>query len=336
MKLSIVVPTYNVEDYLANCLESLLRQDLKPSEYEILVVNDGSTDRSGEIGDSYAERYSNIRVIHQTNAGLSGARNTGLSHATGDYIYFIDSDDYITDNTLGFIIKLMDSHQLDVLGLGVKETEHLDEYTCENFESVAHSTVRIVDGISFIADYNYMNNAWWYVIRRDFLIASELTFPLGRFVEDANFTAGLLLAAKKAAYLPLDFYRYVVRPTSIMRKKSKSHVARLIGDYKKNVFDFHEQISRLDSTDKHPDLGSCRSRLIARKESFVFFGIIKALRNGFTAQEVRDYIYDFETIKAYPIRGFIGPDYRKLQYRLLLPLINNKFVLGLIARIYPS
>ena len=93
MKLSFIVPVYNVEEYLEGCIDSLLNQGLEDQEYEILLVDDGSTDRSSAICDGYAARYANIRVIHQENRGLAEARNTGLNHVDSEYICFLASDD---------------------------------------------------------------------------------------------------------------------------------------------------------------------------------------------------------------------------------------------------
>ena len=115
MKLSIIVPVYNVADYLAKCLDSLLTQDLPQNEYEIIVVNDGSTDNSGDIAQQYADKYAGITLINQANQGLSGARNTGIQQAKGDYIQFVDSDDYLEVYVLGGLMKQIEKDKLDVL-----------------------------------------------------------------------------------------------------------------------------------------------------------------------------------------------------------------------------
>ena len=94
IKLSIIVPIYGVEQYLCKCVDSLLAQDLPASDYEIILVDDESPDACPQICDEYAKEHANIRVIHQTNAGLSAARNAGLKVAKGEYVCFVDSDDY--------------------------------------------------------------------------------------------------------------------------------------------------------------------------------------------------------------------------------------------------
>ena len=106
--LTIIVPTYNVEEFIANCLDSLLDQDISTNDYEILVVNDGATDNSARIAGTYADKHEHIRLINQANMGLSEARNTGLRQAKGKYIYFLDSDDYIAKNTFGLILSLLE------------------------------------------------------------------------------------------------------------------------------------------------------------------------------------------------------------------------------------
>lgn len=100
MKLSIIVPMYNVEQYIEKCLKSLLNQDLSRDDYEILIINDGSKDRSKHIVNEYMKNNKNIRMINQKNGGQSKARNTGIDNAKGEYLFFVDSDDYIEDYTL--------------------------------------------------------------------------------------------------------------------------------------------------------------------------------------------------------------------------------------------
>ena len=102
--LSIVVPVYNVDRYLDECMESLVTQDIDSSEYEVICVNDGSTDNSGNILDKYAKRYCNVIVINKSNGGVSTARNMGIDNAQGKYIWFIDSDDFILKNSLSSML----------------------------------------------------------------------------------------------------------------------------------------------------------------------------------------------------------------------------------------
>ena len=129
IKLSIIVPIYGVEQYLCKCVDSLLAQDLPASDYEIILVDDESPDACPQICDEYAKEHANIRVIHQTNAGLSAARNAGLKVAKGEYVCFVDSDDYWEENVLGGLMEQVERDNLDVLRFDYKNVnEQYEEF----------------------------------------------------------------------------------------------------------------------------------------------------------------------------------------------------------------
>src|SRR5690606_10726550 len=117
MKLSFVIPCFNMEHYLPQCLESLYRQDIDLSSYEIIVVNDGSHDGTLEAARGYAHKYPNIKIIDKENAGVGAARNSGMDMAIGEFLYFLDPDDYLGNNVLGTLIHLM----------GERSEEHTSE-----------------------------------------------------------------------------------------------------------------------------------------------------------------------------------------------------------------
>lgn len=115
--LSIIIPVYNVEKYVATCLDSVLEQDIGHDEYEIICINDGSTDGSLQILQEYAEKYNNIVVIDKPNEGVSATRNLGIEKAQGEYIWFIDADDWIARNCLGYIFDIIKKHNVSVVQL---------------------------------------------------------------------------------------------------------------------------------------------------------------------------------------------------------------------------
>ena len=117
--LSIVIPVYNVEKYVEKCIRSCMNQDISPSEYEVICVNDGSKDNSLDVVNRVANDYTNIQIISQTNGGLSAARNTGVKHASGKYIMYVDSDDWIADNCLGKLIQKLKEEKPDALVISV-------------------------------------------------------------------------------------------------------------------------------------------------------------------------------------------------------------------------
>ena len=113
MKLSIIIPVYNVEKYLDRCVESVLAQSFR--DFEVLLIDDGSPDNSGRMCDEWALKDSRIKVIHQKNTGLSGARNTGLRNAQGEYVTFVDSDDLIAENMMATLIERVEKDDLDAV-----------------------------------------------------------------------------------------------------------------------------------------------------------------------------------------------------------------------------
>ena len=117
MKFSIIIPVYNVEKYLKKCLTSIVQQNF--NDYELILVDDGSTDMSGKICDEFEEKYNNIIVMHISNSGVSNARNKGLEIARGEYIWFVDSDDYIRDNIMTFLYDTAVCNDSDIVAFGM-------------------------------------------------------------------------------------------------------------------------------------------------------------------------------------------------------------------------
>ncbi|MBQ0154898.1 MAG: glycosyltransferase [Bacteroidales bacterium] len=204
IKLSIIVPIYNVEPYLRKCVESLLTQDLDPVEYEIILVDDGSTDGCSAICDEYAQtlhpsggsrKGANIKVIHQPNGGLSAARNTGIMAAKGDYVCFVDSDDYWEPNVLGGLMAQVERDNLDVLrfkwqnvrvvsGLEDERMSGLVDERYEVFNPNKSNPYRLEDyssdvttGVDFLnTRFGYACYAVQFIIRRSLLSGQYSVF----------------------------------------------------------------------------------------------------------------------------------------------------------------
>lgn len=115
MWLSVIIPAYNVEKYIGECLDSLVRQNIDKEEYEVICVDDGSSDKTPEILDEYAKQYSNICVIHKENEGVSVARNVGIENAVGEYLWFVDSDDFIVHNIFKDIKEFQKENMSDIM-----------------------------------------------------------------------------------------------------------------------------------------------------------------------------------------------------------------------------
>lgn len=206
VKLSIIIPVYNTEEYLPRCLNSCLEQDLPANEYEIIAINDGSSDNSLQILNAYALKYPNIRVINQENRGLGATRNRGLNLAIGEYIWFVDSDDWVLENCL-----LVDIYE-NCKDVDILETDRAYLYK---------------DHVV------YINIAKWtgvpgYIFNREFLIKNKLIFRENIYFEDSEFTPRVLYLSNKTVLYKKAIYYYYQRTGSIVHSESKKHCTDLI------------------------------------------------------------------------------------------------------------
>ncbi len=220
MFLSIIVPVYNVKAYLERCVESLLRQDLDRTDYEIILVDDGSTDGGDTLCDELAAREPNIRAIHKENGGLSSARNAGIAVAGGDYIQFVDSDDYLMPGVLKGLREQIERQDLDILRYNYQNVNEAGEVFEPNKASkpfVDYST-EVCDGVSFLTErLGFACYAWQFIVRSDLLKNGKGAFTEGIYFEDVDWTPRILMKAQRAASTETMVYNYLFRTGSITR-----------------------------------------------------------------------------------------------------------------------
>ena len=238
MKLSIIVPIYNVAPYLRKCVDSLLVQDI--SDYEIILVDDGSTDDSSAIADELVHAFSlsplasrlQLRVIHQSNAGLSAARNTGIAAATGDYIMFVDSDDYLQPNTLDALLAQVERDNLDVLRFRYQNVRESGEAFAPYKDMTNYNDYSVIptDGLTFLNErMGTQCYACQFILRAD--LARQELFTPGIYFEDTDWTPRMLLRAKRVASIDLVVYNYLWREGSItLSQKDRAKMRRQLQD----------------------------------------------------------------------------------------------------------
>ena len=232
MLISIIVPVYNVEKYINQCIDSILLQSF--SDLEIILVDDGSTDESGYICDTYADKYPYISVIHKPNGGLSDARNAGIKAAKGDYILFIDSDDYIGKGTLQQIANRINvSHtKLDVIFLNAIKFYEDGSFVALNDGYIAEE-INNKDRLSVLNHLaslkKYPGSACTKLIRRKLIIENDLFFTKNLIAEDIDWTINLLTISENFAYVDTDYYYYRQnRKGSITNTKSTKDIRDLL------------------------------------------------------------------------------------------------------------
>lgn len=218
ISISVIVPVYNTEKYLEDCLISLVEQTIP--FYEIILVNDGSSDNSCEICEKYSEQYNNILLINQKNQGLSMARNNGMKVARGQYITFVDSDDFVSGKMNEFLINKLSFEPLDVLFYSADIKNEVDRDLNTNFYIRNKALCgQIMSGIAFFClcyPKNYMVSACCAVYRNAFLKENDIYFPIGIYYEDNPFFVNTVLHADKVICVSEKLYIRRYRENSIM------------------------------------------------------------------------------------------------------------------------
>ncbi|MFV9551019.1 glycosyltransferase [Algibacter sp. PT7-4] len=204
LTVSVIVPVYNVEEYLERCLQSILKQSHK--NLEVILVNDGSKDSSGLICDNIKETDSRIKVIHQKNGGLSAARNTGLKYATGDFISFVDSDDWIELSMYEDLLNYAVKYNLDIVECDIQSTMDPVIKRTPNFivQTKEELALRIIKNQQF--------SVCRRIYKKDVILKKR--FIENYIYEDMMFTSSLLCNLDKVGYINTPYYNYFIENTS--------------------------------------------------------------------------------------------------------------------------
>jgi glycosyltransferase involved in cell wall biosynthesis len=319
IKLSFIVPFYNVEKYIAACLDSLYAQDLPLELYEVICIDDCSPDDSKQIVKEYQRRYSNLILIeHERNKALGGARNTGIQAAKGEYIWFIDSDDYIENYQISRLINLCISNKLDVLLFNYQRVDDM-RYIIEDgtvFKDEKKLTgnefVKKTFGSNFIYHLGYV---WRCIFKTQYLIDNNLFFPEMEYWEDTEFFPRAILTANRVQSVKDIIYNYRVNSNSISGDYNKFKSDRIFqfsfcAGF--NLFHFSQDYKPQDediATSLNAKsiwyFNSFSKPLFLCKinEKFKFYQLIK--KNKIRIKEIRDYLTFKNRILLVPYLGIL-------------------------------
>lgn len=228
MRLSIIIPVYNVEKYILMCLRSVLENNLREEDFEIIVVDDESPDGSIAIVREVTAGFPNIRIISQQNTGISGARNTGIRHAQGRFIMFIDSDDWIKPDSLLNLGRLCEDSELDILEFGI-EKRYNDGSVGGTFSASTNGNV--LNGTDYYKQIRYVNSVFNKIYRREFVEHHQLFFAEKIYVEDFELNTRAFLAAKRVMAIPDLVYQYRQSDNSITRTTDTGKKKKMIDDH---------------------------------------------------------------------------------------------------------
>jgi len=232
--LSVIIPFYNVEQYIGECLKSVYNQDIPEDNYEVICVNDCSEDNSRAIVLEFQKAHSNLILIeHQRNTMQGGARNTGLRAARGKYVWFIDSDDYIKENCFGKLLEIVERQSLDFVLFDFNNVDEGGKFVSQNrfnFTPELSSGVALLKNIE--ENWESFCYVWARIVSRDFLLKNNLFFIENFHNED--FLNGILcfIQAERVLYLPENIVFYRKRPNSDMALRHKNQGVVFASRYK--------------------------------------------------------------------------------------------------------
>ncbi len=235
-KFSIIIPVYNVEKYLKKCLDGVFNQTYK--DYEVIVVNDGTKDNSMDIVKDY-----NVKVINQKNQGLSAARNAGVKKAIGDYLIFLDSDDYWEKDLLKELSKSLKNNP-DLVRFQINEVYEdgrVIPYQEESFTNLSGP-----DAFKKIVKYHFVENAWCYAISKKYYLENKFEFKTGTIHEDFGLIPLVIMKAKRVNNINYLGYNYLQRQGSIMSNKNYEKTKKKVADMYLHYNYLIEEINKLD------------------------------------------------------------------------------------------
>lgn len=321
ISISFIVPVYNVEDYLERCIISIMNQGIKESKYEIILVNDGSTDRSLEVCKSYEKRFNCVKCYSQKNQGLSVARNTGIDYADGKYIMFVDSDDFLEPMIVPCLIEKADELDSDLLFFQCKTYPYNNEIlNVQPFE-----LNKTYNGEYVLLHGMKVSSVWSNIYNSNFLKGTKIRFFPGIYGEDIDFNYRLYPKAKKIVFSDALVYNYVINVESITRTTNKLKLEKRVLDsliIVKNIFVY------INTADISIELKDFYKRIM---NSSLAGTCIKLLtdRSLYSTDFAKRFLEQAETNGLYPIEGKT----KSFKSTLLLPLLNNKRLYLFLERI---
>lgn len=324
--ISIIVPIYNVEKYLDRCIDSLLNQTLK--DIEIIMVDDGSPDNCPQMCDEYAKRDNRVKVIHKKNAGLGFARNSGLEVATGEYVAFVDSDDYVDINMYKKLYEVAGEKNADAVFCGFKKefspNRFIDSKECDHYIEYVNEQI---DGLAldFVAapphcksEYVHDMSVWHSVYKRSIIEENNIRFVSEREYasEDIPFQIDFLKCCKKVAFIPDVFYIYCYNGGSLTKS------------FKPEKF---EKIQNLLHLLQEKTINIEPNTLRAKR---LFIGYIRAMIRLIVSLDLskKEKLNHIKTIVYAPVWNEIKPIYKAsylpFHQRIMTVLIYGKFIKG--------
>ena len=316
-KLSIIIPMYNAEKYIGICLDSILGSNLLKEEYEIVLVNDGSQDKSPEIAQNYAAKYSNVTYLTQENQGQSTARNYGIKTCKGEYVWCVDADDKVISEQLPKIIEALDEYKnLDILAIQLQNVTEEGQYLDVECSQPTLEHNKVLSGVEAILSGYNPSSICALITKKQLFIDNNIFFVKGITHQDVELTYRLMPCAMKVVFSDIIPYLYIYHPNST----SKSMVPEKKIKYIKDDIYIINSFRRLALSfkDINPQLYS----VIFNRSQNVLFGLVYSLyknKKEWGKLGINSVIVDeLKKEQLYPMKGEFDSLKKSLFVRLFL------------------
>lgn len=286
MLLSIIIPIFNGEKTISACISSIVNQSINDN-YEIIIINDGSTDNTLQIIQDYQFKYENILIVNQPNKGLSYSRNLGVSKAKGKWIWFVDGDDEIHPYSLDSILDILKTNEiLDIINFNFKVGNHIDKQYCFNNIIYGNST-------ELFTKQPIYGSVWNKIYKKEFLLNNHITFTIGILCEDIEFNIRAFIKAKQILFSPTFIYIYKWHSNSLCHSIEKQN---------KIIDGFIYSLTHVnDICQSHPQY--------LAKASFILITYINQLLRGINKNKRKEYLQNMSSIKLTHLRFAISIPY---------------------------
>lgn len=319
MKLSIIIPVYNAAKSIIRTLTSIHQQTNYSFDYEVILVNDGSTDESAQVIEEWAQKHTNCKVFHNTNQGVYITRNFALEQVEGDWIWMIDSDDYILPNSFEKIDKALHNTDIQVISFG-----HMEETADKNALQRLPNYEGVYNGLEYLEKNDGRLYLWTHIYKRDYLNNKKIRFAGKSFsLEDFLFNINVMATNPKVLVINEALYFYEFNGNSISKKNTLANRFRQL-ESSKNL---HYQIATIrDSFGKTTSAYQILDKKLAHSIVGLFFSLIK---EQYPADYTKSVQVDYTAKKLLPIQISYG-DWKK---DLFVKFINNKMPILLINKL---
>jgi len=323
-RLSFIVPMFNAEPFIERCVRSIENQNLPNNEYEILLIDDKSTDKTIDIVERLKESNSSIYIIKsEKKLGAGGARNLGIDYAQGRYLWFIDADDYIFKNVAMTLLRIAEDNCLNLLFFDI---EIVKQGKSENITSTfaAHLHLKNLDrGINIFHETSFRIEPVSYLVENSYIKKIGLKFDENRYAEDIKFSHHLIMYADRVGKYDSKPYVYVHRPGSVERNQNPAHISKTVTDKIYAIIGLKSMLERFNKTEVH----SLTSRKIHEYiDTHAFFALLRLRKSDFSFSDMCKIYTEIKKSKLLPLKFFPNLGYPGVRWKVLKCIVNTSWI----------